>query len=152
MLRQHVPQQPPIVALLAANGTRYFDWLLRHVRVFRVCDGGWFALVPGEPCLVLEDAMALLAYKFLLLMFLLLCLAIVIRCILSLRGASRLLLLRVFLYHAPPQPSVSSVLLRTPWALERVSVIVRAFRPGLCWAFLDSWHRIRRVLCHVLHE
>ncbi|KAG8339129.1 hypothetical protein TRVL_10046 [Trypanosoma vivax] len=60
------------------------DRLLRHVRGFRVYDRGGFALVPGEPCLALEDAMALLAYKFRLLLLLLLCLAVAVGCVLSL--------------------------------------------------------------------
>ncbi|CCD19699.1 hypothetical protein, conserved in T. vivax, partial [Trypanosoma vivax Y486] len=66
MLNQHVRQQPSAVTLLVANGAHYCDQLFRHVGAFRLYDRGCFALVRGEPRLALEDAMALLAYTFLL--------------------------------------------------------------------------------------
>ncbi|KAH8609347.1 hypothetical protein ERJ75_001208800 [Trypanosoma vivax] len=127
MLRQHKPQQPSVVILLATNGARYCDRLLRHVRAFRVYDRSCFALVPSEPRLALEDAMALPAYKFLLLLFLLHYLGVAVGCALNLRGAAQQLLFRVFLYHVLPWPSVYGALLRAPGARGRVpSSVVRS--------------------------
>ncbi|KAG8342814.1 hypothetical protein TRVL_06362 [Trypanosoma vivax] len=148
MLRQHVPKQPSVMALLATNGTHCCDRLLRHVRAFRVYDGGCFALVPGEPRLALEDAMARRAYKFLLHQFHLLCLAIAIGCVPTIRGSTRWLLSRLFHHQVVPQLRVCSTISRTP-AVLRLAAVVCSRVSSLCFAIgvihrngeKEKWHR-----------